>query len=151
MLKTIVAALVGALLFSGLALAGSQSEIYKLSAKLTAGAEVPKPKGVPASATGSFTGTTIEPKTGKVKLSWKLTFAHLSGQATAAHIHLGVKGKAGGVIVALCGPCKSGQTGKALVARSVERNLEAGKTYVNIHTKKNPAGEIRGQVKVTGG
>jgi hypothetical protein len=151
MLKTIVAALVGALLFSGLALAGSQSETYKLSAKLTAGAEVPKPKGVPAAATGTFTGTTVEPKTGKVKLSWKLTFAHLSGKATAAHIHLGKKGVPGGVLVALCGPCKSGQTGKAVIARSVEKNLEAGKTYVNVHTAKNPGGEIRGQVKVTEG
>ena len=149
--KTLIAALVGALALSGVALAGSSSETYRLSSKLSAGAEVPKPTGVPAAATGKFTGTTVEPKTGKVRLSWKLTFSHLSGKATAAHIHLGRKGKAGTVLVALCGPCHSGQTGRALVARSVERNLEAGKTYVNIHTAKNPAGEIRGQVKVTEG
>jgi hypothetical protein len=151
MLKTLIAALVGALALSGIAVAASSSETYKLSSKLTAGAEVPKPTGVPASATGRFTGTTVEPKTGKVRLTWKLTFSHLSGKATAAHIHLGRKGKPGGVIVALCGPCRSGQTGKALIARSVERNLEAGKTYVNVHTTKNPAGEIRGQIKVTEG
>jgi hypothetical protein len=151
MLKTLVAALVGALALSGIALAASSSETYKLSSKLSAGAEVPKPSGVPATATGKFTGTTVEPKTGKVRLSWKLTFSHLSGKATAAHIHLGRKGKAGTVLVALCGPCRSGQTGKALIARSVEHDLEAGKTYVNVHTPKNPAGEIRGQVKVTEG
>ena len=40
--------------------------------------------------------------------AWKLTFAKLSGAATAAHIHLGAKGKAGNVLVALCGPCTSG-------------------------------------------
>jgi hypothetical protein len=151
MLKTLVAALVGALALSGIALAASQSETYRLSSKLSAGAEVPKPKSVPAAATGKFTGTTVEPKSGPVRLNWKLTFSHLSGKATAAHIHLGRKGKAGDVLVALCGPCHSGQTGKAVIARSVEHDLEAGKTYVNVHTRKNPAGEIRGQVKVTEG
>jgi hypothetical protein len=147
MLRVIGVVLGAALVLSGLAFAASQSETYKFTSKLRAGAEVPKPKGVPASATGTFTATTVEPKTGKVHLTWKLTFAHLSGQALQAHIHLGKPGKAGNVIVALCAPCKSGQTGKAAIARSVENALEAGKTYVNIHTAKNLAGEIRGQVK----
>ena len=151
MLKTIGGALVAALVLSGLAFAASQSETYKFTSKLTAGAEVPKPKGVPASATGTFTATTIEPKTGKVHLTWKLTFSHLSGKALQAHIHLGKPGKAGNVLVTLCVPCKSGQTGKAVIARSVENALEAGKTYVNVHTPKNLAGEIRGQIKVATG
>ena len=30
------------------------------------------------------------------------------------------------------------------------RALESGKAYVNVHTAKNAAGEIRGQVKVSG-
>ena len=46
--------------------------------------------------TGALTGT---------KLTWKLTFAKLTGPATAAHIHLGGMGKAGNVVVAICGPC----------------------------------------------
>src|SRR6184192_3261093 len=74
----------------------------KGSAKLTAAREVPKPKGVPAAAKGTFTGTLK----GK-KLTFKLTFAHLSGKALAAHIHKGKAGTAGPVIVPLCGPCKS--------------------------------------------
>jgi hypothetical protein len=151
MLKTFGAALVVALTLVGLATAASQSETYKFKAKLTAAAEVPKPTGVPAGATGQFLVTTVEPKTGKVKLAWKLTFSHLSGKALQAHIHLGKADKAGNVIVALCAPCKSGQTGKALIARSVEDALERGKTYVNVHTKKNLAGEIRGQIKETEG
>ena len=149
MLRSIVAAVVVALAVAGLATASSRSETYKFSAKLTRGAEVPKPTGVPAGATGRFVVTTVEPKTGKVKLAWKLTFSHLSGKAMQAHIHLGKRGKAGNVVVALCAPCRSGQTGKALIARSVENALEAGRTYVNVHTAKNPAGEIRGQIRVT--
>jgi len=147
MLRTVCAALVVALSMVGLASAALQSETYKFKARLTAGAEVPKPANVPAGATGQFTVTTIEPKKGTVKLSWKLTFSHLSGKAMQAHIHIGKPGKAGNVLVALCAPCRSGQTGKAVIARSIEDDLERGRTYVNVHTAKNPGGEIRGQIR----
>jgi hypothetical protein len=80
-------------------------------------------------------------------MTWKLTFAHLSGKAVQAHVHLGKPGKAGNVLVPLCAPCRSGQTGKAKITHDVEDALERGKTYVNVHTPKNLAGEIRGQVK----
>jgi hypothetical protein len=112
MLKTLVIAVVGALVLSGLGLAGSQSETYTLSARLTAGAEVPKPKGVPASATESFKGATVELKTGTVKLTWKLAFAHLSGKALQAHSHLGKRGTSGNVLVALCAPCRERTDGQ---------------------------------------
>jgi hypothetical protein len=79
-------------------------------------------------------------------LTWRLTFSRLTGKAVAAHIHRGVRGKAGPVIVPLCAPCKSGAQGKATVDSSVVNALESGRTYVNVHTKKNPAGEIRGQL-----
>jgi CHRD domain len=151
MLKSLAAAVVVALAIVGLATAATATETYKFKASLTAGAEVPKPKGVPASATGTFTATTVEPETGRVHMTWKLTFSHLSGKAVQAHIHLGKPGKAGNVLVALCAPCRSGQTGKATIARSVEGDLERGATYVNVHTPKNLAGEIRGQVKETAG
>ena len=54
MLKTLAAAFVVALAVVGLATAANSSETYKFKSTLTAGAEVPKPKGVPASATGSL-------------------------------------------------------------------------------------------------
>ena len=63
--------------------------------------EVPKETGAPANASGKFTATL----TG-TKLKWVLTFTHLTGKATAAHIHLGARGKSGAVIVPLCTPCK---------------------------------------------
>ena len=63
-----------------------------------------------------------------------------------AHIHLGAKGKPGAVIEPLCGPCKSPLNGKSKLSASTISSLASGKTYVNVHAAKNPAGEIRGQV-----
>lgn len=139
----VVLALTAALAAGGLA-AVRKEGVYKLSAKLTAAREVPRPKGVPSGATGTFTGTLK----GK-KLTFRLTFAHLSGKATAAHIHKGRAGKAGAVLVPLCGPCKSPVVKTVTVTSSQRDAIEHGATYVNVHTTKNAGGEIRGQIKAT--
>jgi hypothetical protein len=125
------------------------SETYSFKASLNAGQEVPHPKGVPAGAAGTFTAKSVESGS-KVTFRWTLKYHGLSGKAIAAHVHMGKKGKPGGVVVALCGPCKSGQSGTAVIAGSVEEALEKGGTYVNVHTAKNKNGEIRGQIKLTG-
>ena len=138
-----VLALAAALAAGGLA-AVQKEGVKKLSAKLTAAREVPKPKGVPSAATGTFTVT----RRGK-KLTFRLTFSHLTGKATAAHIHKGRAGKAGPVLVPLCGPCKSPVVKTVTVTSDQRDAIEHGATYVNVHTKKNAAGEIRGQIKAT--
>ena len=114
-----------------------------VSAKLNVKAEVPAPKG--GKGTGTFSGTL-----NGSKLTWKLTWGTLSGPANAAHIHLGKVGKAGNVVVPLCAAatCKSGVHGTVTLKAAVLKALKAGGTYVNIHTAKNAAGEIRGQVTV---
>jgi hypothetical protein len=89
---------------------------------------------------------TITKQGSSAVLVWRLTFSRLTGKVFAAHIHSGARGKAGPVIVPLCAPCKSGASGRATVGASVLNALEAGRGYVNVHTKKNPAGEIRGQL-----
>ena len=111
------------------------------SAKLTAAQEIPKQAVKAPNAKGAFnatlTGTTLK---------WKLTFSGLSGPASAAHIHLGAMGKAGGVVVALCGPCKTGVSGSAKLTKALIAAAGKHKLYVNVHTAKNPNGEIRGQI-----
>jgi hypothetical protein len=107
--------------------------------------EVPKPKGKVRRASGIFTATVTKNGTSAV-IAWRLTFSRLTGRAVAAHIHSGARGKSGPVIVPLCTPCKSGARGSATVNASVIGALESGSSYVNVHTKKNPAGEIRGQI-----
>jgi hypothetical protein len=151
MTKVIGAVAVIALAFAGFAFAASQGDSYGVSAKLKASSEVPKPSGVPAGAAGTFKGTYVELANDKARLTWKLTFSHLSGGAIAAHIHIGKPGKAGPVALALCGPCHSGQKGKGMLTHAQVAKIEAGSAYINVHTQKNPGGEIRGQVKVTEG
>ena len=135
------------LVAAGLAAA---AQIYKVSATLNAAQEVPKQVVKAPNAKGTFSGTYVEHGK-RATLTWKLTYSGLTGRATAAHIHLGKPGVMGNVIVPLCAAkCRPGMTGSATIASKIVADIKAGKTYVNVHTARNPAGEIRGQVKVTG-
>jgi len=150
MLKPFLAIAVGAALFAaGLAVAAQQKDTYKVTANLKVRFEVPKPQGVKVGATGLFTGRAVELANDRVRLTWRLTFSKLTGRAIAAHIHSGKVGKAGPVMVALCGPCSNGQGGTATISHRQLRAIELGRTYVNVHTVKNAGGEIRGQVKAS--
>jgi hypothetical protein len=133
------AAAVCALVVTAVSLAATRGMGW--SANLTAAQEVPKQTVANAAASGAFHATL----TGH-KLKWRLTFSKLTGPATAAHIHMGAMGKAGNVVVPLCGPCKSGQSGTATLPAAVIAAAGKHLLYVNVHTKKNPGGEIRGQL-----
>jgi len=143
-LAPLVALAAAALTLSAGAAGGTRMSSMTFTAVLNAGQEVqPRPVHVMSGASGKFTATL----TG-TSLKWTLTFAHLTGAATAAHIHAAKKGVAGAVIVPLCGPCKSPVSGTATVTTAEIASMKAGGTYVNVHTVKNPSGEIRGQIKM---
>ncbi len=114
---------------------------YKVKAALNIGQEKPIAKGTKLGASGRFTATL-----NGAALTWKLTWKHLSGAATAAHIHIGARKVAGPVVVPLCTPCTSPVSGAATLTADQVKDLLAGKYYVNVHTAKNPGGEIRGQI-----
>ena len=131
---------IGALSLAALSLASTKTTTW--TAALTAAQEVPKQAVKAPSAHGQFKGTLSGSK-----LTWKLTFAKLSGPATAAHIHMGAMGKAGNVVVVICASaCKSGVTGTATITPALKTAFKKHLLYVNVHTAKNPAGEIRGQL-----
>jgi hypothetical protein len=135
-------------LWSGIGGAGwlGGEQAVGLTATLSAAKEVPKPTGVRASARGAFVAGLTRRGTRRT-LSWRLTFRGLTGRASAAHIHLAKPGVAGPVAVPLCGPCRSGVRGTARVNARTVTALLRGRAYVNVHTRRNPAGEIRGQIK----
>jgi CHRD domain-containing protein len=106
------------------------------------------------------------------KLTFTLTYEDLTGEPFMAHIHLGERHTAGGIMVWLCGAaggrpdCPTTKqavvtgtitaadvvaiTGQGVVAGNFDQLLDAlrsGDAYANVHT--NPtfkAGEIRGQI-----
>jgi CHRD domain len=124
---------------------GQVSSLASAKVAMRASQERPKPKGKVRRARGTFTATVTKAGSSAV-VAWRLTFSRLTGKAIAAHIHSGRRGVAGPVIVPLCNPCKSGASGRATVDASVLSALESGRAYVNVHTRKNPGGEIRGQL-----
>jgi hypothetical protein len=82
-------------------------------------------------------------------LWYKVYGSGLSGSITAAHIHNGAVGVAGGVAVAFGTPTNNWVggiiTGTDLTTTLIN-NMLKGLTYVNIHTAANPNGEVRGQI-----
>jgi CHRD domain len=128
-----------ALALAALSLAATQTTVW--TAALSSGQEVPKQVVKDTAAHGLFKGTLSG-----TTLKWKLTFAKLTGPATASHIHMAAKGVAGNVQVPLCAPCTSGVTGTATLTAQEITAFKKHLLYVNVHTAKNPNGEIRGQL-----
>lgn len=81
-------------------------------------------------------------------LQWTLTYADLSGPVTAAHFHGPAPvGQNANVQVPIAkSDVPSPMKGTATLDDKQAADLMAGQWYVNIHTKQNPSGEIRGQV-----
>jgi len=139
--------------FAAIAIVGSCSDnttgipagLEVFTASLNGANERPTP--VTTTATGSAIITALGHQ-----LSWKVDITLAIDSVTIGHIHRGVADSAGGVIQNLS-PTPTGigftgtvALGSAVVVDSVLTLMRAGKAYVNIHTKKNPGGEIRGQL-----
>jgi hypothetical protein len=135
----LTAGAVGALVLAAFSIAAPRATTW--TATLSAAQEVPKQVVKDTAAHGTFKAT-LSGST----LSWTLTFAKLTGLATAAHIHMGAMGTSGNVVVPLCGPCKSPVKGTAKITGALMTAFKKHDLYVNVHTAKNPNGEIRGQL-----
>lgn len=108
------------------------------------------------------------------EITYRLSYAGLEGNVTQAHIHFGGRAQSGGVSVFLCtnlgnGPAGTqtcpaapatiagtlrpadvvGPAGQGIAAgefAELVAAIRAGTTYVNVHSSKYPAGEIRAQL-----
>lgn len=79
-------------------------------------------------------------------LSWKITYAGLTGPATAAHFHGPAAAGANGGVVIPFASAASPIEGQATLTPEQVADLMAGKWYANVHTAANKPGEIRAQV-----
>lgn len=117
------------------------------SLQLTSAQEVPANN---STATGTADITyNKETKT----LSYTVNYSGLTGDATMAHIHgTAAKGANSGVAHDLTPVLKKSASGSFVDSVKIgdqikEDSLLSGMYYFNIHTKKHPGGEIRGQIE----
>ncbi len=109
---------------------------------MTGAAEVPGPGDPDGAGTA-----TLRVNGGQGVIAYELSVTNLAA-ATAAHIHRGVAGEAGPVVVPLRTPSSGSikdtvHVDKALL-QEILRNPSA--FYVNVHNADFPAGAIRGQL-----
>lgn len=140
-MKTFDRTLLATLLIAGAVFAlPALAETTTFKATLSGTEEVPQ---VTTKGTGSA-DITYDDKT-KV-LTWKGTYAGLSGAVTSSHFHGPAEaGKNAGVEVTV-DAAASPFTGKAMLTDAQAADLMKGQLYLNLHTAANSSGEIRGQV-----
>lgn len=109
---------------------------------LTPQAEVPP---TASTGTGSIEAT-YDPAT--KKLTWKGSYSGLTGPETAAHFHGPAAAGANAGVVVPADAKSSPFEGSATLTEAQAAELTAGKWYFNVHTEKNKAGEIRGQMEM---
>jgi CHRD domain-containing protein len=144
----LIAVLLVTLAYAGVATAVAvKVKPHRFNAHLTTRVMVPKPIHTKKKAFGVFVGSYVVQKK-DIKLTWRLAFTKLSGKATGATLRQGKPGLIGSTITVLCKPCKSGNSATTLLRKSVAKALASGQAYVQLYTVKNPAGELRGQIRV---
>jgi len=121
------------------AVSPAQAKTWHFTAKLDGASESP---ATTSKATGSAKLTYDD---ATKKLTYEVDYKGL--EPVAAHFHGPAdKGANGGVELPITvGP--SPIKGEATLDDAKAKDLADGKWYVNLHTKDNPMGEIRGQVE----
>jgi hypothetical protein len=134
--KLVPLSAVALLAFGGTAMA----KVIPLHATLAPGA------GVTSHGSGRMTGSY---STVTHRLKWHVTYKHLSSGVTMAHFHGPAQpGQNAGVLVPIISHHHSSPiNGSKKITASEAKTILGGMSYVNIHTKKYPNGEIRGQVQ----
>jgi hypothetical protein len=126
-----------AILFAGAASAAT----VKFHAALSPTSEVPPSKSTGSGAADATLDTATH------ELTYDVTFSGFSSDVTAAHIHGPAEaGKNAGVVVPLGNAPSSPIHGSTKLTSEQEQQLTSGLWYVNIHSKNNPGGAVRGQL-----
>ena len=141
-----------------------------LEARLKSYQEVP---AVSSAATGRFKAS-IDKASNTIR--YELSYAGLEGDVRQSHIHIGQRGVNGGITIWLCQTAANvspiattplcpqsgsvngvvsaadviGPVGQGIAATEITKVLaavRAGVAYVNVHSSRFPAGEIRGQLR----
>lgn len=126
------------------AMAGPVSAQVFFTATINGSHSVP-----PAVSNGTGTAWAVLNMSTK-SLTYRVTYAELDSTFTDAHFHLGAAGTNGPVVHPITSTFK-GNTASGTwsnIPDSLITDLIKGDIYVNIHSLRYPAGEIRGQLKI---
>ena len=124
--------------------AGARGDV-RLEATLDPQQVQPRPAGT-TSTTGGRAELTIGAD-GAVE--WELRVRDLTGFATGVAFRAGAAGERGDVLVALTNPPATGtHVGRFHADPALQAMLFAGRAHLDVDTAANPAGEIRGQVRL---
>lgn len=118
----------------------ASAEMTNFKATLNGNQEVPPVQGT---AVGSI-DLTYDNETRMI--TWLGTYTGLTGPTTSAHLHGPAKAGMNAAVALPIQATESPFSGTAKLAPSQAAELMANQMYFNIHTEKNPSGEIRGQV-----
>jgi hypothetical protein len=161
---------VGAVAAGTVAMAGhGNDKAFTITARLSGYNETPL--ALSSAGSGSVR-LRIDPRAQTIR--YTLRYANLEGTVTQSHIHFGSVSQTGGVSVFLCTNLGNGPAGTqacpaapATITGTIKPAdvigpagqgigpgefdefmdaLEAGVTYVNVHSDKYPGGEIRAQI-----
>ncbi len=135
---------------TGASRASQTRRTAEITARLTPVELTRPPTGIHATARGSFRATFWPFGDGWEQAHFWLSTRRLTGTALSAHIHTGAPGRNGPVLLTLCeaGRCNlSGTTFHAYPVGFVKTMRILG-AYVDVHTAKNPRGELRGQIHI---
>jgi hypothetical protein len=136
-----------------------------------------EPPAISSTGSGAFRARVSPSET---SFEYELSFQDLEGDVLQGHIHVGQRGVNGGISIWLCGTAANpgpagtpscggprsgmasrtvtaadvvGPAGQGIAAGEFEevlRAMRAGVTYANVHSTRNPGGEIRGQIRGSG-
>lgn len=129
-------------LFSFMLVAGQASaDMGTYRAELKGSPEIP-----PNDSKGTGIANVTYNSTSK-KLSWTITYAGLTGPATATHFHGPAATTANAPpVVPISGHLASPINGDAILTEVQATDLQAGRWCLNVHMTANKDGEVRGQV-----
>lgn len=121
-----------------------------LSAKFLFAARMNGGQEVPAVTTNALGLATFYLNSTRDTLCFEMTATGLSGNITGLHIHDGVSGTNGPVLVNMQpyldgNTLKGTLTGSSLTSSLIQKMFN-GELYLNLHTAANANGEIRGQI-----
>ena len=134
-------ALTAGVLAAGSAVAASGAAVPTHTVSLGGRQDVP-----PASPSGKGTFR-YQLETSKNLFCYSLTWSGI-GTPFAAHVHSGLKGVEGPIVITLSTKAPVAHSGCVAVKKSLLLAIskKPGDYYVNVHTKKYPSGAIRGQL-----